>query len=261
MATRVRAKVPARKQRNRIAAACRSAVDHPGAASGEHARPGCGISLGPQPPARPCCHPEQRFRPGRSGRRFRAAAARRSGQRAGQASRRPSLGGAARRSCRPRGHGKKICSRSRKRPDGGGFAIPRFLTCRALSWPAMRWCRACAEPCGAVWRIASSSSAAHPLAWLVHACPIEDAVLGRELAHLAHSMPGLRNKAGSAESHKLALERAEAWFREISAWRPHGWWHVDVYVGGPRRVSDSTGAATGRRARSCVKAPIPWRCS
>lgn len=73
--------------------------------------------------------------------------------------------------------------------------------------------------------------AAQPLAWLVHASPVPDAMVGRELTRLAHLMPGLRNKAGSAESHKLALERAEAWFREISTWRPHGWWHVDVYVG------------------------------
>lgn len=73
--------------------------------------------------------------------------------------------------------------------------------------------------------------AAQPLAWLVHACPVPDATAGRELTRLAHLMPGLRNKAGSAESHKLALERAEAWFREISTWRPHGWWQVDVYVG------------------------------
>lgn len=72
--------------------------------------------------------------------------------------------------------------------------------------------------------------AAHALAWLVHACQVEDAAVGRELARLAHLMPGLRNKAGSAESHKLALERAEAGFREISAWRPHGWWSIDVYV-------------------------------
>jgi Helicase HerA, central domain len=73
--------------------------------------------------------------------------------------------------------------------------------------------------------------AAQPLAWLIHACPVPDATAGRELTRLAHLMPGLRNKAGSAESHKLALERAEAWFREISTWRPHGWWYVDVYVG------------------------------
>jgi hypothetical protein len=73
--------------------------------------------------------------------------------------------------------------------------------------------------------------ASQPLAWLVHASPVEDAVVGRELVQLAHLMPALRNKAGSAESHKIALERAEAWFREISAWRPHGWWYVDVYVG------------------------------
>jgi Helicase HerA, central domain len=73
--------------------------------------------------------------------------------------------------------------------------------------------------------------AAQPLAWLIHACPVPDATVARELTRLAHLMPALRNKAGSAESHKLALERAEAWFREISTWRPHGWWQVDVYVG------------------------------
>jgi hypothetical protein len=71
---------------------------------------------------------------------------------------------------------------------------------------------------------------AQPLAWLIHACPVEDAEVGRELVRLAHLMPALRNKAGSAESYKLALERAEAGFREISAWRPHGWWDIDVYV-------------------------------
>ncbi|WP_195911286.1 ATP-binding protein [Streptomyces kaniharaensis] len=73
--------------------------------------------------------------------------------------------------------------------------------------------------------------AAQPLAWLIHAHPVPDAAAGRELTRLAHLMPGLRNRAGSAESHKLALERAEAWFREISTWRPNGWWQVDVYVG------------------------------
>jgi len=86
--------------------------------------------------------------------------------------------------------------------------------------------------------------AAHPLAWLVHARPVHDAVVGRELGRLAHVMPALRNKAGSAESHKLALERAEAWFREISGWRPHGWWHVDVYVGArDESVTYQAGAA------------------
>ena len=75
--------------------------------------------------------------------------------------------------------------------------------------------------------------AAHPMAWLVHAGPVDDAVVGRELDRLAHLMPALRNKAGSAESHQLALQRAEAWYREISAWRPHGWWQVEVHAGAP----------------------------
>ena len=86
--------------------------------------------------------------------------------------------------------------------------------------------------------------AAHPMAWLVHAGPVDDAVVGRELDRLAHLMPSLRNKAGSAESHQLALQRAEAWYREISAWRPHGWWQVEVHVGAPdRQIAHQVAAA------------------
>ena len=86
--------------------------------------------------------------------------------------------------------------------------------------------------------------AGHPLAWLIHACPVADGATDGELARLAYLMPALRNKAGSAESHKLALERAEAWFREVSAWQPDGWWRVDVYVGaGDEAVARQAAAA------------------
>ena len=89
--------------------------------------------------------------------------------------------------------------------------------------------------------------AAHPLAWLVHARPVDDAVVGQLLRRLAHVLPALRNKAESAESQKLALERAEAWFREMSAWRPHGWWDVEVYVGAQREdvAHQAAAALTG----------------
>jgi hypothetical protein len=86
--------------------------------------------------------------------------------------------------------------------------------------------------------------AAHPMAWLVYAGPVDDAVVGRELDRLAHLMPALRNKAGSAESHQLALQRAEAWYREISAWRPHGWWQVEVLVGARDQLLAHQVAAT-----------------
>jgi hypothetical protein len=84
-----------------------------------------------------------------------------------------------------------------------------------------------------------------PLAWVVTASPVSDSEADAEQRRLSHLFPSLRNKAGSAESHRLTLERAEAWYRELAMWRPHGVWTINIRVG-------ATDEALARRAAAVL---------
>jgi DNA helicase HerA-like ATPase len=74
-----------------------------------------------------------------------------------------------------------------------------------------------------------------PFGWLVVADPLPAAAVDRELLALATAIPRLRQRENS-ELDRVALERAEARYRELSRARVGGMWHVHVLVGG---VSES----------------------
>ncbi|MEV4315313.1 ATP-binding protein [Actinocrispum sp. NPDC049592] len=70
-----------------------------------------------------------------------------------------------------------------------------------------------------------------PFAWLVVAEPLTASVVDRELVRLSTSIPRLRQRENS-EFDRVALERAQARYRELSRARTAGMWNVHVLVGG-----------------------------
>ena len=81
-----------------------------------------------------------------------------------------------------------------------------------------------------------------PFAWLVVAEPLPVAVVDRELVQLSTLIPRLRQRENS-ESDKVALERAQARYRELSRSRTGGMWNVHVLVGGVTEVGSRRAAA------------------
>lgn len=81
-----------------------------------------------------------------------------------------------------------------------------------------------------------------PFAWLVVARPQDDEVLDEELAQLAVDLTTLRKREHS-EDARLAVERGETRFRELSRARRTGLWRLHVLAGGPTRSAARQAAA------------------
>ncbi|MEU5692779.1 ATP-binding protein [Actinosynnema sp. NPDC020468] len=81
-----------------------------------------------------------------------------------------------------------------------------------------------------------------PFAWLVVAEPLAASVVDRELLALSTSIPRLRQRENS-EADRVALERAQARYRELSRARTGGMWNVHVLVGGVTEVGARRAAA------------------
>ncbi|MEU4740686.1 ATP-binding protein [Actinosynnema sp. NPDC023658] len=81
-----------------------------------------------------------------------------------------------------------------------------------------------------------------PFAWLVVAEPLPAPVVDRELLHLSNLIPRMRQKENS-EADKVALERAQARYRELSRARTGGMWNVHVLVGGVTEIGARRAAA------------------
>ena len=69
------------------------------------------------------------------------------------------------------------------------------------------------------------------LAWLVLAEPLERARVKDLLEALAFTFPHQRNLAESSEAARIALERDEAWYRELERAAPTGLWQLRVLAG------------------------------
>ncbi|GLW91121.1 ATP-binding protein [Actinokineospora globicatena] len=81
-----------------------------------------------------------------------------------------------------------------------------------------------------------------PFAWVVLAEPAPADAVERELLALDLSIPRLRQRENS-ESDRVALERAETRYRELSRSRVSGMWRVHVLVGGPTPAASRRTAA------------------
>jgi hypothetical protein len=81
-----------------------------------------------------------------------------------------------------------------------------------------------------------------PFAWLVLARPATADVVDREMLALATTIPRLRQRENS-ELDQVALERAQARYRELSRARSGGMWQVNVLVGGADEVGAHRAAA------------------
>lgn len=69
-----------------------------------------------------------------------------------------------------------------------------------------------------------------PFAWLVVAEPLTETVVAGELLALANDIPRLRLRE-NLETDRVALERAEARFRELSRASISGLWNIHILVG------------------------------
>ncbi len=74
-----------------------------------------------------------------------------------------------------------------------------------------------------------------PFGWLVVAEPVGRAEAEGRLAVLSREVPRLRGLAATAELQRVALERAQSAFREISRTAAAGLWRVHVLAGGADR--------------------------
>ncbi|WP_307842968.1 ATP-binding protein [Streptomyces triculaminicus] len=81
-----------------------------------------------------------------------------------------------------------------------------------------------------------------PFAWMVLAEPLSDEALERERVALTGRIPGLRQRENS-ELDRVALERAQARYRELSRARPSGMWNIHVLVGSPDAPTTRRAAA------------------
>ncbi|RSD10349.1 ATP-binding protein [Amycolatopsis eburnea] len=79
-------------------------------------------------------------------------------------------------------------------------------------------------------------------AWLVVAEPVDGDAIERELLGLETTMPRLRQRENS-EPDRIALQRAEGRYRELSRAQPAGLWAVHVLVGGPDEAATRAAAA------------------
>ncbi|MEU4443636.1 ATP-binding protein [Actinosynnema sp. NPDC050801] len=69
-----------------------------------------------------------------------------------------------------------------------------------------------------------------PFAWVVVAEPVPSDAVEFELLSIANEVPRLRQRENS-QSDRVALERAEGRYRELSRARVSGMWNVHVFVG------------------------------
>jgi DNA helicase HerA-like ATPase len=83
---------------------------------------------------------------------------------------------------------------------------------------------------------------AWPFAWLVLAEPLPTADVDRELLKLGREVPRLRNMQNDEEK-QVALERAQARYRELSQARTGGMWRVRILVGGADEAGAQRAAA------------------
>ncbi|MGY1873938.1 ATP-binding protein [Nocardia gipuzkoensis] len=77
--------------------------------------------------------------------------------------------------------------------------------------------------------------------WLVVARPLPESDIDAELADLEVRLPRLRARENS-EPDRIALQRAESRYRELSRARSAGIWAVHVLVGGPDEISTARAA-------------------
>ncbi|WP_280478891.1 ATP-binding protein [Nocardia asiatica] len=77
--------------------------------------------------------------------------------------------------------------------------------------------------------------------WLVVARPLPETDIDAELADLEVRLPRLRARENS-EPDRIALQRAESRYRELSRARSAGMWAVHVLVGGPDEISTARAA-------------------
>ena len=76
-----------------------------------------------------------------------------------------------------------------------------------------------------------------PFGWLVVADPQLRESTDDQLRALSRGAPRLRELAGNSETHRIALERSEGRFRELSRGSTAGLWRVHMLVGGADRAS------------------------
>ncbi|WP_432145971.1 ATP-binding protein [Streptomyces sp. bgisy084] len=81
-----------------------------------------------------------------------------------------------------------------------------------------------------------------PFVWMVLAEPLSDDALERERTALTAKIPALRQRENS-ELDRVALERAQARYRELSRARPSGMWDIHVLVGSPDAAATRRAAA------------------
>ncbi|GLZ41498.1 ATP-binding protein [Actinokineospora sp. NBRC 105648] len=121
----------------------------------------------------------------------------------------------------------------------GFAALPAWLACPGRIdplWTAER---------GTARRGGFDDYVAHlagPFAWLVVAAPLSAEAVDRELLVLGTAIPRLRQRENS-ELDRIALERAQARYRELSQARVGGMWSVRVLVGGADEVGARRAAA------------------
>ncbi|QSY51892.1 MULTISPECIES: ATP-binding protein [Streptomyces] len=78
--------------------------------------------------------------------------------------------------------------------------------------------------------------------WMVLAEPLSDEALEKERMALTANIPRLRQRENS-ELDRVALERAQARYRELSRARPSGMWNIHVLVGSPDAPTTRRAAA------------------
>jgi DNA helicase HerA-like ATPase len=83
---------------------------------------------------------------------------------------------------------------------------------------------------------------ADPFVWLIVATPLPMQTVDRELLTLATTIPRLRQRENS-ELDRVALDRAQARYRELSRHKAGGVWHVRVLVGSVDEVGARRAAA------------------
>ena len=81
------------------------------------------------------------------------------------------------------------------------------------------------------------------LAWLVRADPVAPRLAAEMLRELAIRLPEQRNLAEASEADRIALERDEAWYRELERTAPMGLWRIRA-VAGAATASDALRVAT-----------------
>lgn len=95
------------------------------------------------------------------------------------------------------------------------------------------------------------------IAWLVQAEPIEPAVVAEMLESLAFRLPEVRNRAETSEANRIALEREEAWYRELERCAGIGLWRVRAAAGAGTEP-DARRVAT-LLCHSADVRPLPFR--